>query len=140
MDPASAIGITSGAITFLQFSYQFVRAIHDVYDGSRPGAFETFGDVAKQMKDQSSQLLSQKTSPHLSQNEITIIAVANHCQKLAADIVTRVEQTKASSDKLRAAIYAAIKTLINKGEIARLQVALDNCRSQLHLHFQLSSR
>jgi hypothetical protein len=140
MDPASAIGTASAATTFLQFSYQFVRTIYDVYDGTKPSALETLGDVAKQMKTQSSQIISQRMTSHMSQDDIAIVTLAGQCQKLSGNLVKRVEQTEASSGKLQAAVRAAIKSLINKGEIVRLQAALENSRAQLHLHFQLSSR
>jgi hypothetical protein len=140
MDPVSAIGIASGAITFLQVSFQFVRAVYDAYDGGKPGAYEAVGDVAEQMKTQASKLVSQNKSLHLIKDGAEIAALAVYCESLAAKIVKRVQQTKGESGRLRAAVNSAIKTLIHKGEISRLQAALDNCRAQLHLQLHLLSR
>jgi hypothetical protein len=140
MDPASAIGIASGAISFVQFSYQFLCVIYDAYDGTKQGTYEGLGDVAEQMKIKSVELLSQYQTSNLSQSNVAFTSLANQCYKLATDLVKHVNQTKSSNRSLRSAINAAVKTLLNQGEISRLQAALDNCRSQLHLQFDLSSR
>ena len=140
MDPVSAIGVASGAITFLQASYQFVRAVYDAYDDSKPAAFETLGDVAELMNNQSSDILSQNKDLPLFSSDVAIAVLATHCHTLSTSIVKRVQQAKGRSGSLRSAISSAVKTLVHKGEIARLQAGLDNCRAQLHLQFHLSSR
>jgi hypothetical protein len=141
MDPAS-IGITSGVITFVGFTYQFLSVVHSIYDFASNAhlEYETLEDVTLKMKDLSSQLISHKPSLAQSNDERNMSLLASHCLDLAEEIIGRLNNTKVKKHSLIESVKAASKTLWTKGNIGRLQGKLDRCMNQLSLQLTVMMR
>jgi len=136
MDPASAIGIASSAIAFLDITYKFLSTVYQIHDESKPLQFDTLEDVTKRMNTVSSELLAHPVSSE-DRNDAAISSLANQSHKLTVDILRRIEKTKAKGTRnLRDALAAAVRTLCNREKIISLEQELDRCRRQLH--FQLT--
>ena len=121
MDPASAIGVASGAITFLEFTYKFMTAVHTIYDERRPTEYASLEESCQQMKDLPRAFVSQSSSGGQSQDEAAIISLANQCYVLAADIIRKIEKTKARKRQLPEILKAALKSVRSRDDISRLQ-------------------
>jgi hypothetical protein len=139
MDPASAIGVASSAITFVQFTYQFLSVVYTIYDDGRPLEHNTLEEMAVQMRDFSSQLMHERQATE-RQEDIAIVSLAIQCHSLAEDMVSHLGKAKVKKRHLGNAIKTAIKVIWSRDQIVRLQQMLDSCRTQLHLQVTVLAR
>jgi hypothetical protein len=137
MDPASAIGVASSAIAFLQFTYQFSTTLFSIVaDGtSGPVQYDDLEEVCHKMKHMSLDIeLSQEDATAQSPMQMAVLSLSNQCRFLAERILRRLEKIKPANRKLISAIKATVKYIYSKEEFSTLQKNLDTCRGQLHLH------
>jgi hypothetical protein len=139
MDPVSAFGVASSVITFVELAYSFLSAVYSVYDNGQPTEHETLETVCIDMRDLSSQLISEKQSSQ-RQEDVAIVSLSTKCHQLAADMARRLSKAKGGKGNIMNSTKAAIKIICSKDDIARLQKAIDGCRAQLHLQLTVSSK
>ncbi len=140
MDPASAIVVASGAITFAEFTYRFLGTLRAIYDAGRTLEYDELELVSNRMRDLSLDMLRELPTSNQSQSDIALANLATQCHILAGDIVNRIGKNKAASRKIGDLIKATLRTICSKDEITRLQKNLETCRAQIHLHFAVSRR
>lgn len=134
MDPASIIGITSGIITFIDFTQKFVSlalSIHDERNNPNLG-IGTIEEVTVQMKDLAHGLISKGRGQ--SREEINITLLASQCHDLANEIIQRLERIKAKKHSLIETLKVTSRTLWSRNEIGRMQERLCRYTNQLNLH------
>jgi hypothetical protein len=135
MDPASAIGIASAALTFLEFTYKFGNALFSIATDTGPADFDGVEETCRKMREMASDIVtSQSSSAVLSPAQLAVISLSNQCRLLADRILRKLEKTKPATRKFVPAIKAAVKYVCSKNELMVLQQNLDTCRAQLHLH------
>jgi hypothetical protein len=135
MDPASAIGVGSSAIQFLEFTYKFTSAIFSIVTDGGPTEYNDLDHICCKMRDLSLDLVaSQNATSKPSPLQIATISLANQCRLLAERILRKLEKTRPGNRKLIPVIKAAVKYVCSKEEFSILQKNLDTCRGQLHLH------
>jgi len=135
MDPASAIGVASSAITFLEFMYKFTSTVFSIVTDGGPTEYDDLEDVCRKMRDVSLDVdSSRNTTSILSPMQIATTSLANQCRLLAERILRKLEKTKPRNRKLIPIVKAAVKYACSKEEFSILQKNLDTCRGQLHLH------
>jgi hypothetical protein len=139
MDPVTATGVANSAITFIEFTYNFLCAVYSIYDDGRPVEHDMLENESLKMRDFSSQLILQQG---LSQREgdMAIVSLARQCHFLSDNMVTRLGKTKTKKRHLGNAIKTTIKVICSKDEITRLQKNLEGCRAQLHLQVIVLAR
>jgi hypothetical protein len=143
MDPASAIGVASGVLSFVEATYKFLSVVYAVYESDQIAGYDELAAATDMVRELSQQMLSDlaSTSPGPSVGGISSVAnVAQQCHSLAIDLGNRLAKTKAKNRKLGDIVKAAVRTVCSKSDIDRLQRALDSCRSQLHLQLTLDHR
>ena len=138
MDPASAIGVASIAITFLEFTYKFTRTVFSIATDGGATEYDDLEDVCRKMRDMSLDVVSSRNATSIpSPMQIATMSLGNQCRLLAERILRKLEQTKPRNRKLIPIIKAAVKYACSKEEFSILQKNLDTCRSQLHLHLSI---
>jgi len=140
MGPASAIGVASSAITFLEISYKFARTVYNIYDDNKPSAYEQLATVTQEMETLSAKMVDQLQPPSQSLEDLTLATLVKQCYHLSSTLLLKIKKTNPEHPKFRDVIRAAARTVFKAEEIRRLQHNLENCRSQLHLQMHLSHR
>lgn len=135
MDPASAIGIASGAVAFLEFTLKFSVALVSIATDAGPADHDGLEEACRKMRDLASNIvLSQNTAISQSPAQLAVTSLSNQCRLLADRILRKLEKTKPSSRKFIPIVKAAVKYVCSKEELSVLQRNLDTARSQLQLH------
>lgn len=140
MDPVSATGVVSSAITFVQFAYGFLCSIYAIYDTGRDVKYDEVAEVSTRMRDLSEAMLRDLPTSAQSQADTAIANLANQCYILSVDIFKRIQKTQAKSRKMRDLLKATLRAILSKDDIIRLQRNLENCRAQLHLQYDIDQR
>ncbi|RFN51877.1 p-loop containing nucleoside triphosphate hydrolase [Fusarium flagelliforme] len=135
MDPASAIGVTSAVITFLEFSWKVVRNAKEIYDSADgcPNDNLTRESVARSMQAFSRKL--QPPDPSAIPPEYQgICELSNECQSISSEILTISDSLKIGGEKSR---YKALRTGFKawkfKKDLVQLEERLARCGDQLSL-------
>lgn len=144
MDPASAIGVTSAVLSFVDFSYKIVR-----------GAVHIYGDASSKVNHdwEAPELVAQKmqslarllgppaaTSQCLTRDESEISELAASCEALAKELAGKFESLKPkNAGSKRQCLWAATKAAFKASDTEDLEKRLENCRSQLQLHLTHSN-
>jgi hypothetical protein len=135
MDPASAIGVASAAITFLEFAYKFTSIAFSLVTDSGATEYGSLEDTCCKMRDMSRSILSSQNPAIVpSPAEMAVISLSNQCRLLADRILRKLEKVKPANRKVTSVIKAAVKLVSSKEEFEILQKNLNTCRGQLHLH------
>lgn len=137
MDPASAIGVSSAVLTFVDFGFKIVRGAVNMYgatDSTAECMWSNPHDVAEKMKLLAFQMQPPTTSERTyKENELCDLAVT--CQALAKELSALFQkiQPKDSKSK-RQCIWAATKLLLKEDQITGLEKRLEACRSQFEVY------
>jgi hypothetical protein len=137
MDPASAIGVASAVLTFIDFARELLSTVHSVYTSStgKTLAHKTLEDVTLEMQRLSGALASHKPTMDQSKDELAMTSLADRCSKLSSEILAHLEQTKAKKGNhgysFIECVKAASKNIWTKKEVLRLQENLDQCMTLL---------
>lgn len=135
MDPASAIGIASSSIAFLEFTYKFSTTLFSIVTDGGPVEYHGLEEVCRKMRDMSLAIeSSQNATATQSPMQIAVISLSNQCRLLAERILRKLEKTKPANRKFIPVIKATVNYVCSKEEFSILQKNLDTCRGQLHLH------
>jgi hypothetical protein len=140
MDPVTAIGVASSAITFLEFSYSFLRTIYGIYNENKPLAHEDLEKVALEMEDVSTQIIARAQGPGQSPEDVALISLAKQCNQISTKAIKKIAKTKPNRRNFIESLTAALKTICTQADIELLQAKLENCRGQLHLQLHIKHR
>jgi len=142
MDPASAIGVTSAVITFLEFSWKVVRNAKEIYDSADgcPNGNLTRESVAKSMQAFSRKL--QPPDPSAIPPEYQgICELSSECQSISSEILKISDSLKIEGERSR---YKALKTGFKawklKKDLIQLEERLARCGDQLSLELSYLKR
>ena len=138
MEPASAIGIASSAICFVEFTYKFTLTLFSLVTDGTATDHDSLEDTCRKMQDMSRDiLLSPNPAAPLSPEQRALASLSNQCRLLADRILRKLEKVKPANRKVMTVVKAAVRLVCSKEEFATLQKNLDMCRGQLHLHLSM---
>ncbi|KAK0748990.1 hypothetical protein B0T18DRAFT_96185 [Schizothecium vesticola] len=138
MEPASAIGIASAAICFVEFTYKFTSTLFSLVTEGTATDHDSLEDTCRKMRDMSRDiLLSPNPAAPLSPEQRALASLSIQCRMLADRILRKLEKVKPANRKVMTVVKAAVRLVCSKEEFATLQKNLDMCRGQLHLHLSM---
>ncbi|KAG7100749.1 hypothetical protein HYQ46_001760 [Verticillium longisporum] len=135
MDPASAIGVASAVISFVDFGIKIIRGAIQIYgDANRDNDWQTPEDVAKKMTNLARNL-RQPSGFGATPDEGEIAELAKTCMTLAERLAALFKslQPKDARSK-RQCLWAAAKAKLKQADVEDLEKKLGTCRDQLQLH------
>ncbi|KAG7141261.1 hypothetical protein HYQ45_002082 [Verticillium longisporum] len=135
MDPASAIGVASAVISFVDFGIKIIRGAIQIYgDANRDNDWQTPEDVAKKMTNLARNL-RQPSGFGATPDEGEIAELAKTCITLAERLAALFKslQPKDARSK-RQCLWAAAKAKLKQADVEDLEKKLGTCRDQLQLH------
>ncbi|KAK1830626.1 hypothetical protein QBC39DRAFT_331433 [Podospora conica] len=141
MDPASAIGVASGVLSFVEWTYKFLTIVYDLYESGQVDGYSELATASRMVRESSDKILTDATSTPAGPSDrglTSMITVAQQSRSLAVDLENHLAKTKPKSQKMGDILKAAVRTVCSKSDIERLQRALDSCRSQLHLQLTMN--
>ncbi|KAI1377206.1 hypothetical protein F4677DRAFT_48637 [Hypoxylon crocopeplum] len=129
MDPATAIGLASSIIAFVEFSYKLVVSINQIAnDGSttQNGNVEVVvDDLVKVTNGLDQELIG--TSAH----EIALRELASKCKTLSGELQSLLKGLRPQKDSKWENIAAALRSMHKKGEITEKLSVLAEYRSEI---------
>ncbi|KAK0644062.1 hypothetical protein B0T16DRAFT_192572 [Cercophora newfieldiana] len=135
MDPATAIGVASGIISFISFSTKLVAGaikIHESVDGALDDDRSRTA-VANELRLFSARLVPPNSS-QLSEEEKSLCLLAKECGVLSDRLINLLDKVKPKDVKSKSqSLWAALKSAVSESEKSSLQNMLSNCRAQLEI-------
>lgn len=77
MDPASAIGVASGVLSFVEATYKVLAIAYAVYESDQVGGYDELSAATDMLRDLSQQILSGSTSTSPGTLDASISSLAN---------------------------------------------------------------
>ena len=142
MDPASAIGVTSAVITFLEFSWKVVRNAKEIYDSADGCSNDnlTREAIAKSMHGFSRKLQPPDPSA-ISPEYQGICKLSSECQSISSEILKISDSLKIGEARSR---YNALRTGLKawrfRNDLIQLEERLGRCGDQLSLELSYLKR
>lgn len=138
MDPASAIGVASSVLAFLDFSIKVVNGAVEIYhsaEGTTSGNAR-LEDVVRDLQSRTESMKQHSTARTVE--EQNIVNLAEGCHKVSGRMLSLLDETKIKGGKRRVfeSLSAAIRARRNKGEVAELQTQIQEYRAQILLNLQ----
>ncbi|KAH9883760.1 hypothetical protein F4778DRAFT_765090 [Xylariomycetidae sp. FL2044] len=136
MDPASAIGVASGVLSFIDGATKILKLARVLYE-SEEGSVEEIEvrlRLAQSISDQSKQIIP--ADQHVpNDRDGGLVALAKDCTRLANDMKKELEKLKPKRRKSKTQSgLSALKILLGDSKISDLEKQLQRCRDQLHFH------
>lgn len=142
MDPATAIGLVSGILSFVGTAGKVLTLAWTLYN-SVEGSLE---ETETRLKLANSMVVISKHITPTSQSAVTeedkaLVTLAEECNKLTNGINKELQALKPKRRKSKAQSgFAALKTLVIEPKMKDLEKQLERCRDQLHFHIAALSR
>lgn len=148
MDPASAVGLASAIVQFVDFTSKLISVTHKLH-------VSTSGATAEhlELEDLTHNLLqlSEDATPHnvpntaaLSREERALISLGENCREVSDELLRVLQslRVKGGSQKGWKSFYVALKSVWKEGEIVALQQRLDRIRNVMStkILFNLQSK
>ena len=140
MDPASALGVASAVITFIDFGFKLTRGTFEIYK-STTGSTENnahINAITQDLRDVTLDLYQNFAGS--TEHEKAIKNIAAECRALSDKILKILQRLTISEKSWRKSLKAKFQGLIKEEDINSLQSELDRYRSQLFLHLELLLR
>lgn len=136
MDPASAIGLASGLLTFIDIGYKVVvGTVETAQTGLAPHT-EDIESVANDLKNAVARF-SKPASPSATDPEKALVEVSVRCQNLSTELLAFLERFKAQAAKPGVS-WDKFKVVIRRircdSKVQELQSSLAEYRSEILMH------
>jgi hypothetical protein len=135
MDPATAIGVSSAVLTFVDVGAKIVRGAIHIYGATNSDTeWENPRDVAAKMH-----LLARRlrvpTTRELTMDEEELCELAGQCQALSQELAELFKSILPKNSKSnRQCLWSAAKLKLKDDQVSGLEKRLDSCREQFELH------
>lgn len=140
MDPASALGVASAAITFIDFGFKLTRGTFEVYK-SATGSTESNTNIkaiTQDLRNFTADLNNDFVGS--TEHEKAIRDIAAKCCTLSDKLLKILQRLTVSEKSWRKSLKAKFHGMIKQDEIDDLQAELDRYRSHLLMHLDLVLR
>lgn len=135
MDPVTAIGVVSAALSLVTFSTSLVKGaiqIHDAIQSDEAGSRSRESVITEMQRFASS--LSPQAAPGAGLDDNGLLLLANQCRELSEKLLALLTKLKPKNPASKSqTLRAAIRSKLHENSINELEESLDACRSQLHL-------
>lgn len=139
MDPATAFGVASSVLAFLDFSIKVVNGAVEIYQSTDGMTSETMHleNVARDMKTRT-ESMKQKTAARTVE-EKSIVELAEKCFKISERMSGLLKEMKLKGGKHSklGSLQAAILGKRRKKDVAELQRQIGEYRAQILLNLHL---
>jgi hypothetical protein len=134
MDPATALGVASGILTFLTFSTALLKVGHGVCITSSGRAEQnmTREIVVGETQAFLDQLLPAN-DPRLVDDD-SLYRLVEESRRLAQDLMRTLAKINSKKASTFSSLRMAIRQVLSQPDMEDLERRLDQCRSQLGLH------
>lgn len=142
MDPATAIGLVSGILSFVGAAEKILKLTWTLYNSVEGSSEETETrlKVAESMTVIGNQILPNNQTA-LAEEDRALVALAQECSELTNDMRKELQSIKPRRRKSKTQSgFAALKTLMVEPKIKGMEKRLEHCRDQLHFHVAALSR
>lgn len=142
MDPATAIGLVSGILSFISAADKILKLTWTLYNSVEGSSEETETQlkVVESMIVIGNRVVSND-QPALTEEDRALVALSQECSELANEIRKELQSIKPKRRKSKTQSgFAALKTLMIEPKIKDLEKRLQHCRDQLHFHIDTRSR
>lgn len=136
MDPASAIGLASAILTFIDIGYKVVAGTLETAQTSRAPHTEHI-DVVAQDLNNAVVRFSQAGPPNASDPEKALKEVSAKCQALSMELLALLDRFKVSAEQTGITwetFKVTIRRIRNDSKVQDLQKSLADYRSQILVH------
>ncbi|KAK4462121.1 hypothetical protein QBC42DRAFT_84161 [Cladorrhinum samala] len=138
MDPATAIGVVSGILSFVLFAGKLVKGGLEIYHNGDLAENATLQDVTTRMESFHSQLAQVSTqSQILSGNAKEIQDLAKDCSKVSAELLRLLKSMEGPGSKgvrvIWAVLVASWNSVLHGIEKKELEESLGRCHGRLAL-------
>jgi len=145
MDPATAIGVVSGILSFVLFAGKLVKGGIEIYHNGDLAENATLQDVTTRMESFHSQLAQVSTqSQILSGNAKEIQDLAKDCSKVSAELLRLLKSMEGPGSKgvrvIWAVLVASWNSVLHGIEKKELEESLGRCHGRLALLLTWSTR
>lgn len=137
MDPASAIGVASSVLAFIDFSVKLVKGAVEIYRDGTTSENARIEDVVRDLKVRSEAMKASKTAK--TEAEKSIVKLAEECHKVSGSSLALLEQMSVKNQKHSklGSLKAALITSRKRKTVAEFQAQLQEYRAQILLNLQL---
>ncbi len=133
MDPASAIGVASAALTFVDFGVKIVKGAVHLH---RAGDVD--GDVSEDIAIKFDALAKRLQPPkgvEPSPEQEDLLDLATSCQSLSQDFADTFRSLQpADFTSKRQCMWSAVKHRLKEKEVLGMEKRLETCRRQFETH------
>lgn len=143
MDPASAIGLVSSVITFIDFGYELITAAREVHASATgtTAANDHINFLNTRMEAVAKDLAVAKSSRGMSADTQRLAELADKCLTLSNDLKKLLDKLRANNRNSKRQVFSVIVNNVRKkDEKKELEARLDQCRQQLHLQLSHTTR
>lgn len=136
MDPASAIGLASSILTFIDIGYKIVTGTFQTAQTGRAPHTQPI-DAVTQDLNLAVARLSKPVTPNTSESEKALGQIAARCQTLSKELLALLGRFKVQAAKPGMSwetLKVVIRRIRNDSKVQELQKILGEYRSQILLH------
>lgn len=142
MDPATAIGLVSGILSFVGAVDKILKLTWTLYNSVEGSSEETeTRSKVDESMNEIGRLIIADNQPASAEENRALVALAQECSELTQDIrkVLHGLKPKRRKSKTQSGLVA-LKMLMVEPKIKDLERRLQHCRGQLHLHIDTLTR
>lgn len=143
MDPATAIGLVSGILSFVSAAAKILELSWTLYNSVEGSSEETAMrlKLAESMTAMATRMIPTNLPAPTDLEDRALVTLAQECKKLTNDIKKELHDLKPKRRKSKAQSgLVALKTLMVEPKIKELEKHLRSCRDQLHFHIAALSK
>jgi len=133
MDPITAIGLASGIITFLDFSWAIVTGVKELHESGARTTKENdrIGKIINDLKDYARDI--EAGGPGASKHDMALRELATDCGKLCKELVAILERLKSKKNSKWQNLKTVLASMRKAGEVAAIEARLGEYRAEMNL-------
>lgn len=132
MDPASAIGVASGILAFIDFGFKIVNGSIRIHSSSKGLDFDEFKDVAEKFESLARRL-QPLILPH-TEVEQQMVDIAASCRALALELAKIFHSVRPKDlDSKSQRVWAAVRLKMKEGQTQEHEQRLNRYRDQFQM-------
>ena len=140
MDQASAIGLASAIITFIDVTCKIISRADELYNSNQGSTKENaqIGTIVEDLKEYSLDLGTSRN--YATKHERAIESLAKDCAALSDELIAILEKLKLSKKSRRKSMLKIWSTMLRKNEIVALEARLGEYRAQIGIRLMAAMK
>ncbi|CZR53594.1 related to small s protein [Phialocephala subalpina] len=137
MDPLTCLSIAGNVVQFIDFSFKIYSDTRQLYEDGRLQVHDqtkkAVEDLSKFSKSLSQSTRGQHNTGGITENDVELEAICQHCRKLADDMVVRLKKFDVSKkDNVFRSVCQVLKSMWSAEELAKAEKTLAGYRDMLN--------